>query len=433
MAATLAEAQQVGGSAIQGRAVDQQQAVLPGVTIVITHQETGTFRETATGPEGTYFITGLPPGPYRVTADLQGFKRLTRENVRLQLGATQTLELTLEVGTVAETVTVSGQAALVDLTSAQVGGTLESAELTELPTPSRNIVGFVAMLPGLQLNPDPGSDSVNVNGQHDSQVNFVLDGGNNTDDVAGSPGGSQARAPLEAIQEMQVVTNQFDVEFGRTTGGIVNAITKAGTNVVRGSAFGHFTNSGMTVPTIFVEQSGGRLEEADTAKRQWGGTVGGPIVRDKLHFFSSFERVVLGTGISNVFPTRPELSFSETQGNNAYNVLVRVDHQLNADNTYSVRYLTERQPNRNLISSSRATLTTFDYELDYDTTAVVAHNWVLGNTQLNTFRVSFVQEDIERGAEPGTFLETRRKDSSLPCSASSALTSKGMLTRTAAP
>ncbi len=89
---------------------------------------------------------------------------------------------------------------------------------------------------------------------------------------------------------MQVVTNQFDVEFGRTTGGIVNAITKAGTNVVRGSAFGHFTNSGMTVPTIFVEQSGGRLEEADTAKRQWGGTVGGPIVRDKLHFFSSFER-----------------------------------------------------------------------------------------------------------------------------------------------
>ena len=118
----LADAQQAGGSAIQGRVVDEQQALLPGVALVITHQDSGTFRETTTGPDGSYFVTGLPPGLYRVTADLPSFKKLTRSDVRLQLGATQTLELRLELGAIAESVTVTGDAPQVDLTSAQVGG-----------------------------------------------------------------------------------------------------------------------------------------------------------------------------------------------------------------------------------------------------------------------------------------------------------------------
>src|SRR5688572_5258688 len=301
--ASLAQANQAGGSALQGRVVDEQQAVLPGVAIIVTNQDSGTFRETVSGPDGAYFVPGLQPGRYRIAADLQGFKKLTRENVVLLLGSTQTIELRLEVGGVAETVTVTEEAPPVDLTSARVGGNVASREILELPSPTRNFISFVAMVPGIQLNPSAeGSDSISVNGQSSNQVTFVLDGGNNTDDNSASPSGGQARTPLEVVEEFQVQTNQFDVEFGRTTGGIVNAITKRGTNAYRGSAFGYLTNSAMTAQSIFALQSG--EGEADTDKHQYGATIGGPIVRDKLHFFGSFERYVIGTGLTNVFPTR---------------------------------------------------------------------------------------------------------------------------------
>jgi len=115
--AATAEAQQVGGSALQGRVIDQQQAVLPGVTVIITNQDTGTFRDTVTGPDGTYFATGLQAGRYKVTAELSGFKKFTREDVGLLLGSTQTVEIRLEVGGLAESVTVTEEVPPVDLTA----------------------------------------------------------------------------------------------------------------------------------------------------------------------------------------------------------------------------------------------------------------------------------------------------------------------------
>src|SRR4029077_12385985 len=283
LGATAAHAQQAGGSAVQGRVIDQQNAVLPGVTVLITNQDNGTFRETITGPDGTYFATGLQAGRYRITAELPGFKKFTREGITLLLGSTQAVEVKLDLGGLAETVTVSAESTPVDLTSSKVGGNVESKELLDLPSPTRNFVAFVAMVPGIQLNPSAeGSDSLSINGQSNNQVTFVLDGGNNTDDNSASASGAQARTPLEAVEEFQVQTNQFDVEFGRTTGGGVNAITKRGTNTFRGSAFGYLTNSGMTSETIFAEQAG--TGKADTDKHQYGGTFGGPVVKNKIHF-----------------------------------------------------------------------------------------------------------------------------------------------------
>ncbi len=227
--ATLAGAQQIGGSAIQGRVVDGQGGVLPGVSVVVTHQESGTFRETVSSVDGTYFVTGIPPGKYRVTAELAGFKKFAQEDVSLVLGRHRRVEIRLDLGGVTETITVTSAVPQVDLTTSQVGGNVASQEITDLPSPTRNFIAFVAMLPGVQLNPSAeGSDSLSINGQSNNQVNFVLDGGNNTDDNSASASGAQARTPLEAVQEFQVVTNQFDVEFGRTTGGVVNAITKRG-------------------------------------------------------------------------------------------------------------------------------------------------------------------------------------------------------------
>jgi len=204
-----------------------------------------------------------------------------------------------------------------------------------------------------------------------------------------------------------VQTNQFDVEYGRTTGGVVNAITKRGTNNFRGSAFAYLTNSAMTAQTFFAKLAG--EGESETDKHEWGGTFGGPILRNKIHFFGSFERYVIGTGLTNVFPSRPDLNWSEKEGLNGRNFMGRIDHQINSNHTYTARYLTERQPNRNLLSGDRATLTSGNYELDIDQTTSVAYNWVIGSRALNTVRASSESEDIQRGAEPGTFLDTNDK------------------------
>jgi outer membrane receptor protein involved in Fe transport len=404
LAAGIAEAQQAGGSAIRGRVTDQQQGAVPGVAIVVTHQESGTFRETVSGQDGTYFVTGIVPGPYRITGELQGFKSFMQD-VRLQIGETFTLDLTMEVGTVTESVTVTGEAPLVDVTSTQVTGSVSSAEMTELPSANRSVMGFVALLPGVQYNPSAiGPGSVNINGQHGSQVIYVVDGGNNNDDLRGGSAGPQARPALESVQEFQVITNQYDAEYGRGSGGIINAVTKQGTNALRGSAFGFFTNSSLTAPTFFAKQQ--NLARPDTSKRQWGGTIGGPIIRDKTHFFASFEAVNVDEGLSRVYPSRPDMSFSDIVYSNFWNYVVRVDHQVNAQNSLMFRYLGDYQPIRNRdgigfnpggLTADRQTLTALQDEWDLDQTGIFTYNRVLGGTRLNTIRATITQEDVDRG------------------------------------
>jgi hypothetical protein len=404
-----AHAQQAGGSAIRGRVVDPQQGVLPGVAIVATHLESGTFRETTTGPDGTYFITGIVPGPYRITGELQGFRRFTQD-VRLQIGETTTIDLRLEIGALAESVTVTGEAPLVDFTSTQVSGNVSLGELTELPSANRSVMGFVALLPGVQYNPsNTGPGSVNINGQHGSQVIFVIDGANNNDDMRGGDSGPQARPSLESIQEFQVITNQYDAEYGRGSGGIVNAITKQGTNALRGSAFGFFTGSGVTAPDFFTKQQ--NLARPDTSQQQWGGTIGGPIVRDRLHFFFSFENVNQNQGLSRVYPTRPDLTFSDVVYSDFWNNVVRADFQANAQNSFTFRWLSDWQPIRQRSGSHtnpgagndpRQTLSALHDEKDWDQTGMFIYNRVLGTTKLNTLRAAITQEDVDRGT-PGYF------------------------------
>jgi hypothetical protein len=136
----VAQAQQ-GGSGIRGRVTDEQKGVLPGVAIVVTHAESGTVRETITGADGTFLVPGLIPGPYTVTAELAGFSRLRQEDVVLRIGATLQLDLLLKVGAVEESLTVTAEAPQVDLTSAQVGGSVSTGEITNLPSGTRNFTG----------------------------------------------------------------------------------------------------------------------------------------------------------------------------------------------------------------------------------------------------------------------------------------------------
>jgi hypothetical protein len=397
-----AEAQQ-GGSAIRGRVMDEQQAVLPGAAIVVTHAESGTIRETVTGPDGTYLVPGLVPGPYKISAELAGFSRLLQENILLRIGTTAQVDLTLRVGAVQENLTVTAESPQIDLSSAQVGGSVNSADLTNLPSGSRNFTGLVALLPGVVYNAaaDSSSDSVTINGQNGSGVVYLMDGGSNNDDLRGGSSGAQARPPLESIQEFQVVTNQFDAEYGAATAGVVNAVSKQGANARHGSVFGYFTDASMTAKDFFVEQQ--NLEKPDTTKKQWGGTIGGPIIRDKMHYFGSFERQDRVEGRSRVYPTRPEKSFTVGQETNSWNYMGRIDHQLSAGHNYNVRYLWDHQPNYNQVLGgagnppTQGTIDTLSIEKDNDWSLVAQYNWVAGGTKLNTVRASAVHEKPKRG------------------------------------
>ena len=137
-----------------------------------------------------------------------------------------------------------------------------------------------------------------INGQSQTGIMFMLDGGANNDDLRG--GQSQAKPALESVAEFQVVTNQMDAEYESATSGVINAISKTGTNEFHGSAFGFYTSAALTAPDFLVKQRGG--EKPDTVLRQLGGTIGGPVVQDKAHFFFSYERLDLDLGESRFYP-----------------------------------------------------------------------------------------------------------------------------------
>ena len=385
---------QQGTTEVRGRVVDPQGALLPGVTVTVRNQDTGMFRESISGADGTFFVSGMVPGRYEVAAELQGFKKFVRQDLVLELGKTTTLEVPLEVGQLSETVNVSAESPLIDVTSKEVGGNITSRELVELPSINGNFVGFVGLLPGIvpTISTESfGSDSIAVNGQDPRNNNYMLDGGNNNDDVIGQRAGTQARTPIEAIQEFQVITNQFDAEFGRTTGAVINAVTKSGTNIWHGSVFENFQDADMTAKDYFAKKN--ESAKPDTQYQRMGGTVGGPIVRDKAHFFFSLERFIIDEGVTINIPTRPQYNTTTTEKTRVWNTVIRGDHQLNANNTWGVRWLREDSPQYNQIIDN-VTLDASREESDVDQTVVGSLNTVLSNTKVNTLRLAWTRENV---------------------------------------
>jgi hypothetical protein len=342
---------QEGAAEVRGRVLDAGGGAVPGVTVMVRNQDTGLYRQTVASKDGTFFLAGVTPGSYDLTAELAGFKKYVRHNVRLEIGKTTSLDVSLEIGGLEEEVTVTAEAPLVDVTSKEVGGNITSRELTDLPSVNRNFIGFIGLLPGIipTISTESfGSDSINANGQDSRNNNYLLDGGNNNDDVIGQRAGTQARTPIEAVQEFQVLTSQFDAEFGRTTGAVINAVTKQGTNALRGSLFGYLQDASFTSKDHFVEKNPA-LKKPETRFVQYGLTLGGPLVRDRAHFFVSLERVANDRGTTIVIPSRPELNATPTTEDRVWNTLVRFDHQWNAANTWNVRWLRESSPQSNQI------------------------------------------------------------------------------------
>ncbi len=397
VAAASAWAQQ-GTTELRGKIVDEQAGVLPGVTITVRNQASGLYRATTSTEDGSFIASGLLPGVYEVTAELQGFKKFSRRDLQLEVGKTATIEIKMSVGALEEVVNVSAESPLVDVTSKEIGGNITSETLVQLPSVNGNFIGFVGLLPGIvpSISTESfGSDAISVNGQDPRNNNYTVDGGNNNDDVIGQRAGMQARTPIEAIQEFQVITNQFDAEFGRTSGAVINAVTKQGTNAMRGSVFGFFQDGSLTTKDYFAKQKG--LPKADTQYQRWGGTVGGPIIRDKMHYFFSLERFAIDRPNTIVIPARPDLNDQQTTKDRVWNTIIRGDHQITRNNTYSVRWLRETSPQVNQIvpvGTQAVTARAAREESDVDQTLATNVNSVLSNTKVNTLRLTWTRENV---------------------------------------
>jgi len=406
---------------LRGSVRDASGAAVPGAAVVARNQDTGTFRRTQSSLDGSYFVGGVAPGIYELSAELSGFKKFTRRDLRLEVGRTSTVDIGLEVGAMEEEVTVDAAAPIVDITSKEVGGNIADRELLDLPSINRNFIGFIGLLPGVTPNISTesfGSDSISVNGQDSRNNNYLLDGANNNDDVIGQRAGTQARTPIEAIQEFQVITNQFDAEFGRTTGAIVNAITKQGSNAFRGSVFAFIQDASLTSKSYFAKQND--LPKPETRNQQYGFTLGGPVVRDKAHFFASLERVIIDDDRTINIPARPGLNASPTTETRVWNTVVRFDHQINAATTWNVRWLREHSPQYNQIIpvvvggvALPVSLASAREEDDLDQSVVVTFNRTLGATRLNTLRLAWTQEDVSFG-NPGFNGNGRNQSALLP-------------------
>jgi hypothetical protein len=397
MTATSAFAQ-IGRAELRGRVTDQQGGALPGVTVIITNQDAGTFREVVTGGEGQYFAAQLIPGTFTITASLAGFSTYEQTDFVLNVGRTLDLNIEMTIGALEETITVSGQSPLVDLTSAEVGGTITQGELTDLPTANRSYFAAVALLPGIQFAPSAslGNDTMIANGQPQNANSVGVDGSANNDDASGTGAGGQVRVSIESVSEFQVLTNQFDAEFGRVRGAIINSITKQGTNQFTGALFNYYTGSGLTAEDFFVAKSD-TLSKPVTNKKEFGGIIGGPILTDKMHFFFSLERQIVNPSRSREYETRPELSFTLAEHWTALNTLARLDHQINANNSWAFRWLREAAPQENLIGNRTATLNTTQDESDNDQLWVGTYTSVLGSSMVNTARGAMTSESWFRG------------------------------------
>src|SRR4029078_8662231 len=401
--ATIPVSAQQGTGELRGRVLDAQNAVLPGVTVVARNEASGTFREIFSGPDGSFFMSALTPGSYEISAQLSGFKKYQRKGVRVEVGKTQSIDVKLEVGGVEENVTVLAESPLVDTTRKQIGGSLQTQELQDVPSLNRNFTSDLSLLPGITatISTDSfGADSIRVNGQATQNANYMLDGAGNNDNFNNGNGGAQARTPVEAVQEFQLLTSNFDAEVGSTSGGVVKAVSKQGTDTLQGTGFYFTQNQSMYALDYFARQQG--LANAEARQKQCGGNLGGPIIRNKLHFFGNLERIDQNRARTININARPELNFTDFTHDNVWNWMARVDHQINANNTPAVRWLREKSPQTKQYVNTNQTRSTLEQENDVDWTMVGTLNTVVGNTRVNAVKVSDKHEDVFFG-NPGYF------------------------------
>jgi len=390
LAGSPALAQQTTGN-IQGRIVDAQKSAVPGVTVTAKNAATGYNRSEVTDSEGTYRLTSLPLGIYELHAELAGFAPYTNKSVEVSVGQTTDVNIDLRVAGVSESVSVTAESPLVQTTNSSVGGVVDVKRIENLPLNGRQFANLAATIPGVGLgfHSDPTKStqySPQINGGNGRNLNYQIDGGDNNDDTVG---GLLQLFPLEAIQEFNVITSRSKAEYGRSNGGVMNIVTKSGTNDPHGSGFELFRDKSMNALTE-TEILTGKANNAspvkgDYRRNQFGGSFGGPIVKDKTHFFVAAERTqqdtTQGVSTQGLYPALDGV-YSTPYRENL--LTGKVTSQLSAQQYLSVRYgrNTNTQPYG---ANSHTAPNGWGDSANTFNSINLNHNFVLSNGKLNEF------------------------------------------------
>jgi Carboxypeptidase regulatory-like domain/TonB dependent receptor len=397
---------------IEGRVTDQTGAVVPNVTVSATNQDTGFGKTIQSDDEGNYKFVLLPPGKYKVeTTAAQGFAASTYENVQVTVGAQNNLEIVLSAGGSVNVVDVNAEGQGVETSRTSISSTVEERRVQNLPTNGRNFLDFATLTPGIVRDPTRSGDLA-VGGQKGTLNSIQIDGTSSDNTFFGQSSGriGSGRAPsqfsIDTVKEFQVNQNGFSAEFGRAAGAVINVVTKSGTNKFTGSAFEYFRDESLNARNPNLVASN-RARPAGQIN-QFGGTVGGPIRKDKIFFFAAYEgqrsdlpNPVVLNSLSSALPSVQSVLAPKTA---SYNVnrqqdtfLGKVDFNINDKNQVWVRFNQQNFTGTNLENSGLLSAEEHTGNSNVKTSALTSQ-WThtLTPTFINEFRFQF-----SRDKEPG--------------------------------
>jgi hypothetical protein len=376
---------------VTGTLKDESGGVLPGVTVTAKNQETGLTRTTVSEGAGEYRLPALPPGTYTVSAELPGFNTENRTGVTLVIDQTATLDFTMKPATLAETITVTGEAPLVDTRASVVATAVTNDQIQDLPVASRRWVDLAMLTPGVSQDNIRGQfyrGNVNIGaGTREYSNGFVVDGVNNTWAQMGEP---RQNFAMDSIREFKVSQSTYKAELGLATGGVLSVVTKSGTNQFSGSAFNFFRDKSLTAKTVF------EAERPDFRRWQYGGTFGGPIVKDRTHFFLAVER----SDENQFFTVNTGGRFPQYDGTYAsdqyrWTYTAKLDHQISQTQSVFARGSQEVEYRPIITAGGRVHPTnSFDFGVPRSSW-VGGHTWVMSSSMLNDIRVQYAYAKYE--------------------------------------
>jgi hypothetical protein len=378
---------QTTGATLQGSISDSQRALLPGVTVVITNVETGFSRTVVSDERGWYRAPALPPGRYELRAELQGFGSVVRSGLTLTIGQEATLNVTLELASVQETVTVTGEAPLVETSDSTLSTTVTRAELDSLPLAGRNFSGLATLSPGI-AGVGSGTTGLNAGGQTTRSNSFVIDGASNDDTIVATQRGGFS---LEAVREFAVLSNQFAAEYGMASGAIISVITRSGTNQLQGRGFLFHRDDSFDAQDPFSKAQGSG--KSPFSLQRYGGFLGGPIARDRAHFFGSFEGLRQRETSVVTSPLVPSSEREWPKSEDGSQYFVKNDNRLNDAHSMAIRYRADKRMQK---GNGIGGLNTKDRGSNSDTLdqdIVMNETWVISGRALNEFRFQFARRD----------------------------------------
>jgi hypothetical protein len=398
---------------ILGEVTDSTGGQLPGVTVTAVNQANGLTRETVTDETGTYRFAAMPPGVYTLKASLAGFKEAQRADLRLAINSQLVAPFQLEVGGLEETITVTEQAPLVDTTENVVRTLVDTQQIASLPLKSRDFLDLTLLAPGVVADQGSASggqtDSISFGGMSENYKSIWLEGVDFNDEVTGggSSLSSATRIALaqEAIQEFQVMANSYTAEFGRSASGAINILTKSGGNAVRGSGFYFRRDDAFDKPNYFAEIVPPFKIE------QYGATVGGPIVQNRLFYFGSWEKRANDRSVQVNIPlsirdyvaslgydTRTDIPVTTSENN----VFAKGTYLASRSNTVNVSYMYDH---RDLFNQQTGGNSAGDHGYDDQRRAwfVVGNlTSVLRSNLVNELRVSASHQALDRVLPAGS-------------------------------